>query len=111
MSQENIQNTPCLNCQNTEYPLHTNGLCGYCWDEENQLVDCRNCIGGRWETECCSGANNCDCRGQVIDMGRCNVCQGTGKHKRDANTRANIETIQGRCFIGRGPTSGYWAGK
>jgi len=75
------------------------------------LIKCRNCIDGRWETECCSGANGCDCRGQVIDMGICKVCGGAGYHDENADTKANIKTIQGRCFIGSGPTSGYWAGK
>lgn len=79
--------------------------------EMSEQVRCRYCVNGRWETECCSGADGCDCRGQVIDMGRCNVCGGTGWHSLDADTRANIRTIEGRCFIGRGPTRGYWAGK
>ena len=73
------------------------------------LIPCEQCHNGRWETECCSGANGCDCRGERVDMGACNVCGGTGMRRPDANTRANIEAIQGRCFIGRGPTSGYWA--
>jgi len=79
-------------------------------DDGTGLVQCQYCIGGRWETECCSGANGCDCRGQAVDMGRCNVCSGAGWHKPDADTRANIRTIEGRCFIGRGPTSGPWVG-
>jgi len=74
-------------------------------------VPCEHCQNGRWETECCNGANGCDCRGERVDMGACNVCGGTGMRRPDANTRANIEAIQGRCFIGRGPTSGYWAGR
>lgn len=75
---------------------------------ENQ-VRCRSCDGsGRWETECCNGSGGCSCRGQVIPMGACNVCQGTGWHAPDANTRANIEAIQGQCFIGSGPTDGSW---
>lgn len=79
--------------------------------ENEQLIPCRICDGGRWWTECCSGANGCDCRGQPIDMGRCHVCNGTGFHRPDADLRANIRTIEGRCFIGRGPITGYWAGK
>jgi hypothetical protein len=80
-------------------------------DDGVELIRCRNCIGGRWETECCNGANGCDCQGQVIDMGTCRVCGGSGFRRPDANTRANIQSIEGRCFIGHGPTSGYWAGK
>lgn len=74
-------------------------------------VKCKNCINGRWETECCNGADGCDCRGEVIDMGTCNVCSGIGWHNPDADTRANVKAIQGRCFIGSGPTRGYWRGK
>lgn len=80
-------------------------------DDGTEMIKCRNCYGGRWETECCSGAGGCDCRGQPIDMGPCNVCNGTGWHRPDADTRANIRTIEGRCFIGSGPTSGFWAGR
>jgi hypothetical protein len=80
-------------------------------DDGTELEPCRQCFGGRWETECCNGADGCDCRGQVIDMGPCNVCRGTGWHRPDADRRANLRTIQGRCFIGAGPTRGYWAGK
>lgn len=78
--------------------------------DENKLIRCRNCINGRWETECCNGANGCDCRGQVIDMGTCRVCGGSGWHGSEADTRANRRSIEGRCFAGSGPTSGYWAG-
>lgn len=74
-------------------------------------VECRHCENGDWWTECCSGAGNCDCYGQPINMGRCNVCNGTGYHHKNADTQANLRTIQGRCFIGNGPTSGYWAGR
>lgn len=76
-----------------------------------ELVRCEHCENGRWFTECCNGANGCDCHGDVIDMGACRVCGGSGWRRPDANRRANLQSIQGRCFIGRGPTSGYWAGK
>jgi hypothetical protein len=75
----------------------------------DEKVRCRNCIDGRWETECCGGFGGCDCLGQPIDMGPCNVCGGTGWHAPDADTRANLRQIEGQCFIGNGPTSGYWA--
>jgi hypothetical protein len=78
----------------------------------NELQYCEACSGtGHWEVECCSGANGCDCQGQPVPMGKCKVCGGTGQRSADADLRANISTIEGRCFIGRGPTSGYWAGK
>lgn len=72
---------------------------------------CRNCEDGHWFTECCNGAGGCDCRGQQIDMGPCNVCGGTGWIDADnpsVDTRANLRTIQGQCFIGSGPSSGLW---
>jgi hypothetical protein len=72
-------------------------------DDGTQLIQCRNCIAGRWETECCNGSGGCDCRGQVVDMGRCLVCNGTGWHRPDANTDANRRSIAGCSYIGRGP--------
>lgn len=83
-------------------------------DETNheELIPCEMCYGtGQWETECCNGADGCDCRGQVVPMGTCNVCHGRGLRSPNADVRANIKTIQGRCFIGRGPITGYWAGR
>lgn len=80
-------------------------------DDGTELVQCRNCEGGRWYTECCNGANGCDCRGEIVDMGVCNVCQGAGWHRPNADTEANLNAIRGRCFTGSGPTSGYWAGR
>ncbi len=80
-----------------------------------RMETCPSCGGrGEWETECCSGAGGCDCRGQVVPMGTCLVCQGSGEIPEDApreQRRANVQSITGRCFIGRGPTSGYWAGR
>lgn len=74
------------------------------FDEDGtEMVRCRNCIGGRWETECCNGSGGCSCRGQRIDMGPCNVCHGAGWHRPEADTRANIRTIEGLCYIGSGP--------
>lgn len=80
-------------------------------NDGTELIRCRNCYNGRWEVECCNGAGGCDCHGKPVDMGICNVCGGTGWHRPDADTRANLRKIQGRCFVGSGPTSGYWAGK
>jgi len=79
-------------------------------DDGTELIRCRYCEGGHWYTECCNGAGGCDCGGQVIDMGTCNVCNGKGWHRPDADTRANLKTIQGRCFIGSGPNGWYKIG-
>lgn len=77
--------------------------------------ECQACEGtGQWETECCSGANGCDCRGQRVAMGCCNVCGGHGYVDTEDpghDPMANCKAIAGRCFVGSGPTSGYWAGK
>lgn len=81
------------------------------YDDGTELVRCEYCDNGHWETECCNGADGCDCRGERVPMGPCNVCNGTGWRRPDADTRANLQTIQGRCFIGAGPTRGYWAGR
>lgn len=77
------------------------------------LITCPSCRGrGEWETECCNGSGGCSCRGQVIPMGTCNVCGGSGEIPEDASReqrRANCNAIAGSCFIGSGPTTGYWA--
>lgn len=78
-------------------------------DAPTEFVPCECCENGRWETECCSGADGCDCRGQRVDMGACNVCGGTGWRHPNADTQANCKAIGGACFIGRGPTSGIWS--
>jgi hypothetical protein len=77
---------------------------------DRDQVRCRNCDGGHWWTECCNGSGGCSCRGQPINMGQCNVCDGTGYHEAGADTRANIRAIGGACFIGTGPQNGSWAG-
>lgn len=75
-----------------------------------EQAKCPSCHGnGEWETECCSGAGGCDCRGQAVPMGRCNVCHGSGYVRADGvgvNTMANCDAIRGLCYIGSGPTSG-----
>jgi hypothetical protein len=80
-------------------------------DREPERIPCEMCENGQWWTECCNGADGCDCHGQPVCMGTCHVCGGSGSRDLNANLRANLETIQGRCFIGSGPTRGYWAGK
>jgi hypothetical protein len=78
-----------------------------------QTRDCPSCYGsGQWETECCNGSSGCDCKGEVVQMGLCNVCHGTGQVPVDGegvNFHANCDAIAGLCFIGSGPTSGLWA--
>jgi hypothetical protein len=78
-----------------------------------ETMRCPSCLGsGEWETACCNGAGGCDCRGELVPMGTCNVCQGCGRVPADISKeqlRANVRSIQGLCFIGRGPTSGMWA--
>lgn len=82
-------------------------------DDGTELIRCEMCENGIWYTECCNGSGGCDCMGQPVAMGQCNVCGGTGWRRPDANKRANSDSIRrsGRCFAGSGPTSGYWAGK
>ncbi len=83
--------------------------------ENEKMIQCPSCYGeGRWETECCNGAGGCSCRGGLIDMGICNVCNGRGEVPEGRfNPRANSDFIMrsGACFAGSGPRSGYWANK
>lgn len=73
-------------------------------DDGTEMSRCGACLGaGRWEAECCNGSSGCSCRGAAVDMGACNVCQGTGWVRPDADMRANIRTIEGLCYIGSGP--------
>lgn len=76
-------------------------------ETEVELIPCTACIDGRWETECCNGSGGCDCGGQVLDMGPCNVCDGTSLRHPDADVRANLRKIAGACFIGAGPRYGW----
>lgn len=79
----------------------------------SNLITCPSCHGsGQWETECCNGSGGCDCRGQVVPMGTCNVCGGDGSIPENTSHErrmANVRSIQGACFIGSGPTRGIWA--
>jgi len=78
-------------------------------DDGTELVRCEMCENGEWWAECCNGADGCDCHGRPVNMGRCNVCNGTGWRRPDADKMANVNTIRGRCFVRSGPTGGYWA--
>jgi len=63
---------------------------------------CPNCHGSRrLEVECCSGYN-CTCRGGIVDMGACRVCNGSGQVGDNPNTNANTEFIRklGCGYIG-----------
>ena len=76
-------------------------------------MTCPSCYGtGEWEAECCNGSGGCDCRGQRVPMGTCNVCCGTGEVPEDITEEqrlANCRAISGLSFIGNGPTRGLWA--
>ncbi len=70
---------------------------------------CNACLGqGEWEAECCDGSGGCSCRGQPVYQGRCHVCHGSGYYADGANTWANVEAIQGRCYLGSGPKNGSY---
>jgi hypothetical protein len=88
------------------------------WDaeyrrQEAAKVPCEMCVNGQWEAECCNGADGCSCHGLPVQMGTCQVCGGTGMRSINADKMANANLIRrsGRCFLGSGPRSGYWAGK
>lgn len=76
---------------------------------------CPACHGaGQWECECCNGSGGCSCGGQPVPMGQCHVCHGTGKVPENITpeqAQANCRAIAGMCFLGSGPSSGYWADK
>ena len=96
---------------------HTVLVDGYCCTQQleaaNHNEECPSCYGsGEWEAECCNGSGGCSCRGQAVNMGRCNVCNGTGRVTQGKyNARANSDFIlrSGCCFLGTGPSTGYWS--
>lgn len=101
--------------QNVEQPA-TAVTSGDLLDEiEPRMMVCPSCHGsGEWETECCNGSGGCSCRGQVVLMGRCNVCSGHGEVPESISEEqrmANCRAIEGLCFIGSGPSTGIWAGE
>ena len=70
-------------------------------DDGTEMIPCEMCYGhGEWETECCNGDYGCSCGGRPVPMGQCQVCRGLGWRRPDADTHANIRTIQGLCYIG-----------
>lgn len=76
---------------------------------------CPSCYGdGYWEAECCNGRGGCSCMGLPVKMGTCRVCNGSGHViEGQYNGRANSDFIMrsGACFLGSGPSTGYWADK
>jgi hypothetical protein len=76
---------------------------------EDMPKTCPGCGGsGRFETECCSGAGGCSCRGEIVELGSCRVCGGTGQVVDGAYDRmANRNAIQSLHFIGSGPNHSY----
>lgn len=81
-------------------------------NDENKNIMCPGCRGeGRWEAECCNGSGGCSCRGEPIDMGKCNVCGGSGYvAEGEFDKNANVDTIRGLHFLGTGPnhSHGLW---
>lgn len=66
-------------------------------------MDCEMCENGQVWTECCDGSNGCPCEGQQVLYGRCLVCKGTGHREADADTQANIRSMQNAAAV----TGGY----
>lgn len=79
-------------------------------ETEPAMELCSSCHGaGHWECECCDGSRGCSCRGQVVEMGRCNVCHGSGYVRADGvgvNQMANCDEIRGLSYLGSGPIRG-----
>lgn len=85
-------------------------------DDGTAMVECKHCgyfgdYKGRLMTECCNGSSGCSCGGREVDMGPCLVCHGTGWHRVDADTRANLNHVRamaqmGRGYVGSGPSWG-----
>jgi len=70
---------------------------------------CDCCNGrGEWEVACCNGSGGCSCGGELVPMGTCNVCHGTGEIDETADKMANVRAIRGFGFIGSGPAGGYF---
>jgi len=77
-------------------------------DSAKEII-CPGCGGsGRFETECCNGMSGCSCRGEIIDLGPCRVCDGQGTVIEGQYDRyANRREIQGLHYIGSGPSGMY----
>jgi len=79
------------------------------------IITCEGCQGtGRLITECCNGHDGCSCKGGLVDVGICRVCNGHGyTDSEHCDMKANVNYLKftGACFAGSGPTKGYWQGK
>jgi hypothetical protein len=75
-------------------------------------ICCPGCGGdGRFLSECCNGSGGCSCRGEVVDLGACRVCHGSGRVVEGEYDRAaNRNVIAGLHFLGSGPSGmhGLW---
>lgn len=59
---------------------------------------CPLCHGdGRCLTECCNGSFNCPCRGDVVDLGPCRGCGGSGMRSPQVDLDANLRVIRSAC--------------
>lgn len=86
-------------------------------DDGTPMEPCNSCgyfgdFVGRLMSECCNGSSGCDCKGQAVDCGPCQVCSGTGWRRKDADTQANLRAIRsmadaGRGYLGSGPRGSY----
>ena len=78
-----------------------------CGPKEPEAIECPSCYGtGEWEAECCNGSGGCSCGGQPVNMGRCNVCGGSGRVEKGAfNSMANVDFIErgNYGYLGSGP--------
>jgi hypothetical protein len=69
-------------------------------NQQNTNKKCPQCKGtGEWETLCCNGYK-CSCGGEIIPMGKCLCCNGTGIIDEFYDPRANRNSIAGICWIG-----------
>lgn len=79
-------------------------------ETEPAMELCSSCHGrGLWVGECCDGSRGCSCHGQPVEMGRCNVCHGSGYVRADGvgvNQMANCDAIRGLSYLGSGPIRG-----
>ena len=85
------------------------GLTLFVSDPETETERCPSCMGaGTWQSACCDGSGGCSCRGEILEMGTCNVCRGSGQLPKNGNydRDANINTIRGLSYLGSGPSWG-----
>jgi hypothetical protein len=76
-------------------------------DDGSPMFECIGCGSfgtpkGRLYTECCNGAGGCSCRGEFVDLGKCQLCKGTGFMREDVDKNANIRIIRSLAEAGGG---------